>query len=93
MTVCYFLVGQIAQHCNASVTSASGSGDFVSLYSKDWGDEVIIWADKKSIDHPVTMPEKDLLILLGAALIAGYKTSEYMDDQFRDSINSNKGNE
>lgn len=90
MTVCYFLVSEISQHCKASVVCTAGNGDYVALESKEWGGEVMIWADTKRIEHPVTIPDHDLLIIIGSAHMHGYEVEEYIDDQFDKLLNGDK---
>lgn len=90
MAVCYFLVSEISRHCNASVVCTAGNGDYVALESKDWGGDVTIWANTKEIEYPVTIPDHDLLIIMGSAQMHGYSTKEYSDDQFLELINNNK---
>lgn len=88
--ISYFLVGQIAQHCSASVICVGGDGDYVTMESEKWGDEVTIWQDTKTIQYPVTMPERDFLVISGVAAQNGYTLDEFMDDEFMALLDANK---
>ena len=92
MGVCYFLVSQISRHCDAQVVSVGSDGACVALESKEWGGDVMIHEDTKEIYYPVTMPERDLLVIWGAAQLHGYTVTEYFDDEFSALLNSNEGN-
>jgi hypothetical protein len=91
MAVCYFLVSEISRHCNASVVCTAGNGEYVSFESEKWGGEVTVWANTKEIEYPVTIPDHDLLIIVGSAQMHGYSANEYSDDQFLELLNNNKG--
>ena len=90
MSVCYFLVSEISRHCGASVACTAVNGDYVSFESKEWGGEVTVWANTKEIEYPVTIPDHDLLIIVGSAQMHGYSVNEYIDDQFAELLNNNK---
>jgi len=89
--VCYFLVGQIAQHCDASVICVGGAGEYVTMRADKWGDDVMIWEDTKTIQYPVTMPERDFLVISGVAAQNGFTLDEFMDDDFMALLDRNKG--
>lgn len=89
--ICYFLVGQIARHCDAEVICVGGAGEYVSLSAEKWGGDVTLWEDTKTIQYPVTMPERDFLVIAGAASQNGFALDEYCDEQFMTLLNGNKG--
>ena len=88
--VCYFLVGQIAQHCDAAVICVGGAGEYVTMRAEKWGDEITIWENTKTIQYPVTMPERDFLVISGAAAQDGYTLDEFLDDDFMALLDGNK---
>lgn len=79
MAVCYFLVGQIARHCKASVVCAGA--DCIVMESKQWDGDLRIWGDTKTIECPATIPERDFLVITGAAQCNGYFFTEYGEDE------------